>query len=67
MYKQLHDYEVVLSNCHKQDKTRVIKSCVSKSAAANVANILERIEARADRYWSRLAYQLDENNRRIFI
>lgn len=64
--KMFHTFEVVMTNCYGTEKRRIIKTAVSKSAAALTANIKERIEGKSDRYWSRLVYQLDADNRRVF-
>lgn len=59
-------FEVVMRNCYGTEKRRIVKSCVSKSAAAKTANILEKIDKPGSPSWASMVYQLDEKNRRVF-
>ena len=56
-FNDFNDYLVILHNHQKRDKRRRIRKCVSKQAAAQVADIKERIEGSLFR--ASLVYVLD--------
>ena len=66
MTKQFHNYRVVLHNHFKQSKIRIIKKCVSKTAAVRVANLLEKMESASNYYWGTMAYELDSNGKVVY-
>ena len=62
--KVFNDYLVILHNHQKRDKQRRITKCVSKQAAAHVADIKERLEGSL--FKASLVYQLDEEGHPIW-
>lgn len=64
--KLFHSFSVVMRNAYGTEKRRIVKSCVSKSAAVNVANILEKMEHPSNPSRGGMVYRIDKDNRLVF-